>query len=81
MMSIRISLVCAFALACASQPPPSDPHKTPPPQQQYQSREAGMAPGTWHLQDGMTREEAEAAGIVPTEDDEPKKPESGSSGE
>jgi hypothetical protein len=40
-----------------------------------------MSPGTWNLKDGMTAEEAEAAGVVTPEDEGEKKQESGASGE
>jgi len=71
----HLSLVVALvsALACASQPPPSEPARNPPPPPRFETREAGMAPGTWQLEGEMTREEAEAAGLATPEDDERKK--------
>jgi hypothetical protein len=84
-MRMPVPLVALIPLlllpACASQPPPADPPRNPPPPPQYEPREAGMSPGTWQLEDGMTREEAEAAGLATPEDERANKPEGGATGE
>ena len=55
--------------ACGGPPPPPSPDARPPPPPEWQSRQEADRP-TFNLENEMTPEEAEAAGLVPPEADE-----------
>jgi len=65
---------------CASSPPPENLEgKRPPPPPRIESRQRDVAPSpVFRLDDGMTVEQAEEAGLVPA-DGEPKSPQGGTS--
>lgn len=61
-----------LAAGCTSSPPPEHREgKRPPPPPQLESRERSVAPSpVFRLNDGMTVEQAEEAGLLPAEDED-----------
>ncbi len=63
------TLLLGLLVSCGSPPPAAPADRRPPPPPEWRSRNDDDRP-IFHLDNEMTREEAEAAGLLPPEPDE-----------